>query len=62
MVFGTYWLKKKSITEINRTIPKNIYPGLYTARETSDKANKTPYIMLIKINIESAKNSEDSTN
>ena len=38
-------VQKSSITEINHTIPKNIHPGLYIARETSNKANKIPYIV-----------------
>ena len=38
-------VQKSSITEINHTIPKHIHPGLYIARETSDKANKIPYIV-----------------
>ena len=39
-------VQKPSITEISHTITKNIHPGLYTAREANDKANKIPYIML----------------
>ena len=41
-------VQNSSITEINHTISKNIHLGLYTERETSDKANKIPYIVPTK--------------